>query len=299
MTSLQYRLEPAPQDPPHCLRCDRMTGTYRTRHSNRNGNAGRPYAKCQACGKFHCFMDQRGNDPTNPSCQCGGPSKRQVSNPEKGRIVHYVCRLGTCIYYAPYETAFRTEILQTIFEALHQKEQDVPRFCTLSIENLQNLNDLDVVESEAFRNILCKLSQLHLGIATENENANPEINIGRAAAHAFCAERKLWLEPVKDNLTYLTLYARAYWGWAPAVDLRKIAFPQLRYLALGNHTFAHDLQIDWLSSFGATLETLILDDCPILFYMWPSFSLAKYTSAVSHEDHTRFLIRGEHGDDPY
>lgn len=50
-------------------------------------------------------MDKRGNDPTNPNCIRGVPSKRQVSGEAKGRRVHYVCRLGTCDYYAVHRSA--------------------------------------------------------------------------------------------------------------------------------------------------------------------------------------------------
>ncbi len=50
-------------------------------------------------------MDKRGNDPTNPNCICDISSKRQVSGEAKGRRVHYVCRLGTCDYYAVHRSA--------------------------------------------------------------------------------------------------------------------------------------------------------------------------------------------------
>ena len=50
-------------------------------------------------------MDKRGNDPTNPNCKCDTSSKRQVSGEAKGRRVHYVCRLGTCNYYAVHRSA--------------------------------------------------------------------------------------------------------------------------------------------------------------------------------------------------
>ena len=71
--------------------------------SNRKGNAGRPYYKCQHCSKFLCFVDDRGNDPNNPPCHCGASSKTQVAGREKkvpGGI-HYVCRLGGCDFYKP------------------------------------------------------------------------------------------------------------------------------------------------------------------------------------------------------
>ena len=50
-------------------------------------------------------MDERGNDPTNPNCNCGVSSKRQVSGEAKGRVLHYVCRLGRCNYYMEHRLA--------------------------------------------------------------------------------------------------------------------------------------------------------------------------------------------------
>lgn len=74
-----------------------------TRASNRNGNAGRPYYKCVPCDKFLVFADNRGNDPTNPLCECGLESKRQVAGKERktSRGIFYVCRKGVCDFYAP------------------------------------------------------------------------------------------------------------------------------------------------------------------------------------------------------
>lgn len=92
-------LAPGPVLAPDCIQCTRPTSLLYTRTSNRKGNAGRPYYKCVPCDKFHCFADQRGNDPTNTPCDCGKSSKRQISGPEKGRQVHYVCRIGGCDFY--------------------------------------------------------------------------------------------------------------------------------------------------------------------------------------------------------
>ncbi|CAI6334243.1 unnamed protein product [Periconia digitata] len=86
---------------PNCIKCGRPTSLETTKESNRNGNARRPYYKCLSCKKFHCFVDLRGNDTTNPLCHCKVSSKRQLSGVGKHlqRTVHYVCRLGTCNYY--------------------------------------------------------------------------------------------------------------------------------------------------------------------------------------------------------
>jgi len=56
-------------------------------------------------------------------------------------------------------------------------------------------------------------------------------------------------------------------GFFPKLDLRTIHFPQLRTLALGNYTFTHDWQLEWITSHALTLQNLYLDDCPILYQM--------------------------------
>lgn len=57
-----------------------------------------------------------------------------------------------------------------------------------------------------------------------------------------------------------------YFGYSPKLDLRGVHFPSLRTLALGNYTFTHDWQLDWLSSHSSTLENLYLDDCIVVYY---------------------------------
>ena len=143
--------------------------------------------------------------------------------------------------------------------------------------------------------MLSRLTELHLKIATENEDACPENNISYNTLHSFFQEvlPNAWLKPAANQLTHLTLYCTTYWGWAPAFDPRTLHFPKLKYLALGNYTFAHDWQIDWITTHGSTLKTLVLDDCPILFYIWPAQSLREHTFSVSHEDHIKFIDNDE------
>ncbi|KAL6910133.1 hypothetical protein GGI43DRAFT_389415 [Trichoderma evansii] len=92
-------LMPAPEEPPACRQCGEESKRYITRPTNRNGNAGRPYYKCDRCPKFAGFADTRGNDPNNPPCDCGASSRRQLASRVKGRKIHYVCRLGKCNFY--------------------------------------------------------------------------------------------------------------------------------------------------------------------------------------------------------
>ncbi len=51
------------------------------------------------------------------------------------------------------------------------------------------------------------------------------------------------------------------------VDFRGLHFPKLKKLQLENYTFSHDWQLDWILSHGATLEELMLDDCPIVSFI--------------------------------
>jgi hypothetical protein len=74
-----------------------------------------------------------------------------------------------------------------------------------------------------------------------------------------------WLSPAAASLEHLTLYSQCYFGFFPTCDLTDIHFPRLKSLALGNYTFMHDSQLDWITSHGATLQELYLDDCPIIY----------------------------------
>jgi hypothetical protein len=84
---------------PNCRSCRKACTRHITRSSNRNGNAGRPYYKCIPCDKFSCFEDSRGEDETNPLCDCGKSSRRQLSGREKGRRIFYVCKTGSCDFF--------------------------------------------------------------------------------------------------------------------------------------------------------------------------------------------------------
>lgn len=96
-------LAPAPSTPPPCFRCQRPSTRLVTWSSNRKHNAGRPYHKCVPCGKFLGFADERGNDPRNPPCPCGHSSRTQRAG--HSGALHYVCRMNTCDFYAPFVDA--------------------------------------------------------------------------------------------------------------------------------------------------------------------------------------------------
>ncbi|UPX21238.1 uncharacterized protein EKO05_0011431 [Ascochyta rabiei] len=129
---------------------------------------------------------------------------------------------------------FRNEILKIVLGAL----EEITALDVLSIKNLQDHTDRQILKSDAF--------PIHRGFTTDL----PE----------------LWLKPALSHLTHLTLYSyTCMWGLFPFVDFRNIGtFPSLPYLSLGNFAIAHDWQVDWILSHGPTLKQLLLDDCPII-----------------------------------
>lgn len=91
-----------PSEPPSCRRCGGPGTRHITRASNRNGNARRPFVRCTPCSEFITFTDDRGIDPTNPKCDCGRPSRRQLTGKDKAvpRAIHFVCSEGRCDFYS-------------------------------------------------------------------------------------------------------------------------------------------------------------------------------------------------------
>ncbi|KAE8340618.1 hypothetical protein BDV24DRAFT_151753 [Aspergillus arachidicola] len=85
----------------------------------------------------------------------------------------------------------------------------------------------------------------------------------------FSALPSFWLKPALQNLEHLAIYSSHYFGYYSKLDLRGVHFPRLRTLALGNYTFVHDSQLDWILSHRDTLTELYLDDCAILWVVAP------------------------------
>lgn len=92
------------------------------------------------------------------------------------------------------------------------------------------------------------------------------IVLQREAPHIFFSDLpSFWLKPAFSNLEHLALYSNLYVGFVPKCDFRGLHFPKLKTLALGNHAFIHDSQLDWILSHGETLTELYLDHCSIIF----------------------------------
>lgn len=163
-------------------------------------------------------------------------------------------------------TEYREPFFRHILAALNHSEHPADKVHSLSIANLHDLTNYDTMRSEDFKAVISRLDTLELLVATQDEDASPEHEIEFAERHRFFGKDlvEFWLAPSQQNLVNLKLYSTCYFGYLPKCDLRGIHFPHLKTLALGNMTFTHDWQIDWIVSHGATLESLTLDDCPII-----------------------------------
>ncbi|PYI17873.1 hypothetical protein BO99DRAFT_462492 [Aspergillus violaceofuscus CBS 115571] len=104
----------APPAPPRprplpCCRGNAITSQYTVSETNENGNAGRPYYRCDHCGSFACFADLRGVHPDNPPCDCEGqlPCRLQVASQNDRRcfpgVLFYTCAVGRCNYFSRVE----------------------------------------------------------------------------------------------------------------------------------------------------------------------------------------------------
>lgn len=162
---------------------------------------------------------------------------------------------------------FRNSVLDWLIGALAHEDHPARKVRRLSIKNLQDVVAESTATSPQFKTVLEQLNSLSLQIATEYDPAGPEVNISLAEVHNCfnTCLKQYWLQPVQSHLVQLKLYATEMpWGYFPACDLRDLHMPKLRSLALGLMTFTHDWQLDWILSHSATLESLTLDDCPIV-----------------------------------
>ncbi|KAI8625498.1 hypothetical protein F5Y19DRAFT_450267 [Xylariaceae sp. FL1651] len=158
---------------------------------------------------------------------------------------------------------FYQDLLTKVLEA-------APSVNSLTIRNIQDA----LISCTPSRTAQERLRKLALVIVTE-ETAAPETDIDLAALD-YCFNSNLrthWLEPTQNQLTHLTLNCDVCWGVRPFADLRGLYFPQLQSLALGNWTIIHSWQIEWITSHGATLRELVLDDCPIAYILSVDFEL--------------------------
>ena len=184
---------------------------------------------------------------------------------------------------------FRKNVLKIVLGALNQETSRTDNLRSLTIINLQNKNNDDITNSSDLKNVFARITELHLLIAVQMDEDCPHKYVIKDALYDFYSAglSNAWLKPASQNLTHLTLYAVTYWGWVPGFDPRGLRFPNVKYLALGSYTFAHDWQIEWIISHFADLQTLIMVDCPIVFHMHRADHLGHDVDDVSHEDHIK------------
>ena len=190
-----------------------------------------------------------------------------------------------CIQSVDEPVEFRRAVMTMILDGLDDDDHPITGLKELSIDNLQDMA-MATSTSASFAAVLSKLSTLALHIATESEEASPENSITKPELHEFFNKdlSRLWLQPLQSQLTNLTLYADNYWGYFPSCPLEDLHFPHLQSLALGNYTFTHDSQLDWIFTHGQTLQALSLDDCPILHHCTMSCGFKDNRIARTRED---------------
>jgi len=162
---------------------------------------------------------------------------------------------------------WRNVVLKMLVESLNDQDHPANKVQALTIRDLQDMTVKKTVTSKDFKAVLSRLDTLELQIATEYVDAAPETSIELEEVHTFFGIdlKQYWLRPVQHQLVHLKLYAReTYWGYLPFFDPQDLHFPALKHLALGNYSFTHDWQLDWILSHAETLQSLVLDDCPIV-----------------------------------
>jgi len=169
------------------------------------------------------------------------------------------------MYYTVAEgDKFRAAVLKIFFGAV----RSAAKVDTLTIKNIHDATSGEICETEDFKVVCSRLKKLNIQVATEYDSAAPENSLGLAVDNDFFAVlTPFWLEPIREQLTHVTIYsAECLWGIYPGFDC-DVYFPKLKSLSLGNYTIAHNTQIKWILEHGDTLEELLLDDCPIIIAM--------------------------------
>lgn len=184
----------------------------------------------------------------------------------------------------------RHAVLAALFAGLNHKEHPAKNVHTLSIKNLQNIAKEEIMTSSDCKAVLFRLRSLYLQITTEQIILYHEHKINDLPeAHQFYGTdlKKYWLQPLQSRLESLQIYAaESYWGYFPPCDLRDLHFSALKRLMLGNMTFTHGWQLDWILEHKRTLESLVLDDCPILHFcsMFGRFGADRAAPAPQNRD---------------
>ncbi|KAJ0417585.1 hypothetical protein BJY00DRAFT_289237 [Aspergillus carlsbadensis] len=163
----------------------------------------------------------------------------------------------------PQSYDFRSAVMTRLMAVLAALPHPVQE---LALRDLQNINATGEETVANIQKVLGDLRSLRLNITNISRGMSGSSDYHRDPPQKFHSELPtFWLKPTMSTLEHLTLYSSLYIGFYPACDLRGIHFPGLKTLALGNHSFIHDSQLEWILSHGATLTELYMDDCVIVW----------------------------------
>ncbi|KAF2875065.1 hypothetical protein BDV95DRAFT_486030, partial [Massariosphaeria phaeospora] len=84
-----------------CNKCTQLGSRKITSSNNRNGNAYRPYYRCDSCDVWITWDDGRGVDGGNPPCECGVVSRRRKAggNSKRKGDFFWECARGRCGFF--------------------------------------------------------------------------------------------------------------------------------------------------------------------------------------------------------
>ncbi len=151
--------------------------------------------------------------------------------------------------------AFRSDLFASVLEPMISAQSAKNGIRKLHITNLQSYCEPSLTHSITFINLLRHLRYLLLRF----QNAEP----------TFPRNRGVQPDQPLHFYNILCLSADLRWGWYPKTDFRHVRFPKLKSLALGNFTFSHDWQLEWLLS-HESLCRLRLSGCSILAFANPT-----------------------------
>ncbi|KAJ4183300.1 hypothetical protein NW755_009790 [Fusarium falciforme] len=168
------------------------------------------------------------------------------------------------------EAESRLNTLKAVFGALDKRAANPKNSAvrSLTIENLQNLPIPNLTNSNAFRNVMKDVKELHLSIATEYNEHGPDRDVYKDERQTFepFLQTEL-LAPIAHNLTALTLKFDQEWGTVPGqFNGRNLLFPKLESLALENFVIGHHDHMDWVYA-QKTLKSFHLKDVRIASHL--------------------------------
>ena len=165
--------------------------------------------------------------------------------------------------YGGYKQSYDYRVYyQKLFFAAVAESQNVD---SLTIDGLQDRATDNFGSEETCAKVLGKTKKLALMIVSGSTEPSGQPDYSSLRSCISWRVPLFWLEPTQAHLTHLTLSVDDEWGVLPFMDVQTIHFPNLKSLALGNYTVAHEMQVNWILRHGATLEELTLSNCAIIY----------------------------------